>query len=236
MLDRARGDARAVPPAPRPPHDRVETGLWNPALPAVAPLGQCVKPPQSRRHQAGRGRRPGSCAPVGAGSPAPAGAPRVVRQGRQGQGFSRDPRRAGGTGTFPGSCHSRAASGSVAAASPTRSCARTTSWIWCGCAVDEIEARAGRGWTYVPNMHRKHSSNGRWSRIHGRNSVGVHRQVQTILQSDSSPSASDTSRSRNHGGALAETQRGVHPREGPGLAAVVAALHGPGAIAPANRR
>src|SRR6202030_2108309 len=52
----------------------------------------------------------------------------------------------------------------------------------------------GRGGIYVPSMHRKHSSNGRRSRIHGRNPGGVHRQAQTILQSDSSPSATDCSR------------------------------------------
>jgi len=40
-------------------------------------------------------------------------------------------------------------------------------------------------------MHRKHSSNRRRSRIHGRNSGGVHRQVQKILQSESSRSVSE---------------------------------------------
>src|SRR5207237_5637822 len=40
-------------------------------------------------------------------------------------------------------------------------------------------------------MHRKHSSNGRRSRIHGRNSGGVHRQVQKIFRSESSRSVSE---------------------------------------------
>src|SRR5258705_10718335 len=40
-------------------------------------------------------------------------------------------------------------------------------------------------------MHRKHSSDGRRGRIHGRNSGGVHRQVQKIFQSESSRSASE---------------------------------------------
>ena len=43
----------------------------------------------------------------------------------------------------------------------------------------------------MPSMHRKHSSNGRRSRIHGRNSGGVHRQVQKIFQSESSRSVSE---------------------------------------------
>jgi hypothetical protein len=43
----------------------------------------------------------------------------------------------------------------------------------------------------VPSMHRKHSSHGRRSRIHGRNSGGVHRQVQKTFQSESSPSVSE---------------------------------------------
>ena len=37
----------------------------------------------------------------------------------------------------------------------------------------EVERR-----TYVPSMHLKRSSNGRRSRIDGRNSGGVHRQVE----------------------------------------------------------
>ena len=40
----------------------------------------------------------------------------------------------------------------------------------------------------MPSMHRKHSSDGRRSRIHGRNSGGVHRQVQEINQKESSGS------------------------------------------------
>src|SRR5882724_9277866 len=40
-------------------------------------------------------------------------------------------------------------------------------------------------------MHRKRSSDGRGGRIHGRNSGGVHRQVQKIFQSESSRSASE---------------------------------------------
>src|SRR5579864_7423279 len=40
-------------------------------------------------------------------------------------------------------------------------------------------------------MHRKHSSNGRRSRIHGRNSGGVHRQVQKIFRSESFRSVSE---------------------------------------------
>src|SRR4030088_952720 len=40
-------------------------------------------------------------------------------------------------------------------------------------------------------MHRKHSCNGRRSRIHGRNSGGVHRQIQKIFQSESSRSDSE---------------------------------------------
>src|SRR4029077_10493281 len=46
-----------------------------------------------------------------------------------------------------------------------------------------LESRAGE---YVPSMHRKHSSNGCWSRIHWRNSGGLHRQVQKIFQNESS--------------------------------------------------
>ena len=38
----------------------------------------------------------------------------------------------------------------------------------------------------MPGMRRKHSSNGRGSRIHGRNSGGVHRQVHKIVESESS--------------------------------------------------
>ncbi len=47
-----------------------------------------------------------------------------------------------------------------------------------------------QGGTYVPSMHRKHSSNGGRGRIHGRNSGGVHRQVQGIFQSEWSQSVS----------------------------------------------
>jgi hypothetical protein len=52
-----------------------------------------------------------------------------------------------------------------------------------------------RGGTYVPSMHRSHSSNGRRSRIHRRNSGGVHRQVQKSFQSESSRSVSENTRS-----------------------------------------
>src|SRR6266568_802116 len=54
------------------------------------------------------------------------------------------------------------------------------------CRATQRKLRELRGGTYVPSMHRKHSSNGRRSRIHGRNSGGVHRQVQRIFQSESS--------------------------------------------------
>jgi NAD(P)-dependent dehydrogenase (short-subunit alcohol dehydrogenase family) len=37
---------------------------------------------------------------------------------------------------------------------------------------------------YVPSMHRKHSINGRRSRIHGRSSGAVYRQVQKTFQSE----------------------------------------------------
>jgi hypothetical protein len=50
---------------------------------------------------------------------------------------------------------------------------------------------ASSGETHVPSMHRKHSSNRRRSRIHGRNSGGVHGQVQPAFQSESSQSASE---------------------------------------------
>jgi hypothetical protein len=40
----------------------------------------------------------------------------------------------------------------------------------------------------VPSMHCKHSNNGCRSRIHGRNSSGVHRQVQKIFKNESSQS------------------------------------------------
>jgi hypothetical protein len=40
------------------------------------------------------------------------------------------------------------------------------------------------GGLYVPGMHRKRSNNGRRSRIHGRNSRGLHRQVQKIFVSE----------------------------------------------------
>ena len=43
----------------------------------------------------------------------------------------------------------------------------------------------------MPSMHRKRSSNGRRSRIDGRNSGGVHRQVQKTFQSESSRFASE---------------------------------------------
>src|SRR5229473_6308502 len=59
------------------------------------------------------------------------------------------------------------------------------------CRATQRKLRELRGGTYVPSMHRKHSSNGRRSRIHGRNSGGVHRQVQRIFQSESSRSVSE---------------------------------------------
>jgi hypothetical protein len=37
----------------------------------------------------------------------------------------------------------------------------------------------------VPSMHRKRSSDGRRSRIHGRSSGGVHRQIQAFLSRES---------------------------------------------------
>jgi hypothetical protein len=43
-------------------------------------------------------------------------------------------------------------------------------------------------------MHRKHSSIGRRSRIHGRNSGGVHRQAQKAFQSESTWSVSENLR------------------------------------------
>src|SRR5580692_11633582 len=48
-----------------------------------------------------------------------------------------------------------------------------------------------RGGKYVPSMHRKRSSDGRRSGIHGRNSGGVHRQIQKIFQSEWSGSVSE---------------------------------------------
>jgi len=48
-----------------------------------------------------------------------------------------------------------------------------------------------KGGKYVSSMHRKHSSDGSRSRIHGRNSRGVHRQVQKIFQSEASRSVSE---------------------------------------------
>src|SRR5712664_544024 len=41
-----------------------------------------------------------------------------------------------------------------------------------------------RGGKYVPSMHRKRSSDGRRSGIHGRNSGGVHWEVQEIFQGE----------------------------------------------------
>ena len=43
----------------------------------------------------------------------------------------------------------------------------------------------------MPSMHRKHSSNGRRSRIHGRNSGGVHREAQKSFPGESSRSVSE---------------------------------------------
>ena len=42
----------------------------------------------------------------------------------------------------------------------------------------------------MPGMHRKHSSNDCRSRIYGRNSGGVHRQVEKMFQNESSRSVS----------------------------------------------
>jgi hypothetical protein len=47
-----------------------------------------------------------------------------------------------------------------------------------------------RGETYVPSIRRRHSSNGRRSQFHRRNSGGVHRQMQKIFQSEWSESVS----------------------------------------------
>jgi hypothetical protein len=47
--------------------------------------------------------------------------------------------------------------------------------------ADELEVKRR---TYVPSMHRKHSSNRGGGRIHGRNSGAVYRQVQKIVQSE----------------------------------------------------
>src|SRR5260370_41112715 len=59
------------------------------------------------------------------------------------------------------------------------------------CQATQRKLRELRGGTYVPSMHRKHSSNGRRSRIHGRNSGGVHRQIQKVFQGESSRSVSE---------------------------------------------
>src|SRR5580700_450121 len=48
-----------------------------------------------------------------------------------------------------------------------------------------------RGGKYVSSMHRKRSSDGRRSGIHGRNSGGVHRQIQKISQGEWSRSVSE---------------------------------------------
>src|ERR1700730_9194983 len=48
-----------------------------------------------------------------------------------------------------------------------------------------------RGGKYVPSMHRKRSGDGRRSGIHGRNSGGVHRQIQKIFQGEWSRSVSE---------------------------------------------
>jgi hypothetical protein len=42
--------------------------------------------------------------------------------------------------------------------------------------------KAVEGGMYVPGMHRKHSGNGRRSRIRGRSSRGVPRQVEEAFQ------------------------------------------------------
>lgn len=49
----------------------------------------------------------------------------------------------------------------------------------------------------MPSMHRKHSNDGRRSRIHGRNSGGVHRQVPKLSQSDLSRSVSESKEEMN---------------------------------------
>ena len=54
--------------------------------------------------------------------------------------------------------------------------------------ITELDARGG---TYVSSMHRKLSSNGRRSRIRGRNSGSGHREVQKSLESESSRSISE---------------------------------------------
>jgi hypothetical protein len=42
--------------------------------------------------------------------------------------------------------------------------------------------KAVEGGMYVPGMHRDHSGNGRRSRIHGRNSRGVLRQIEEAFE------------------------------------------------------
>src|SRR5689334_3257969 len=56
-----------------------------------------------------------------------------------------------------------------------------------GCVDDAAAARLQRV-TYVPSMHRKHSSNG--GRVRGRNSGALHRQLQNNFQSEWSQSVS----------------------------------------------
>ncbi len=64
----------------------------------------------------------------------------------------------------------------------------------------------------MPRMHRKHSSNGRRSRIHGRNSGGVHRQVQKSFQSESFRSVSE-----NNGEMIwQQTKRKIRNKQGKG--------------------
>jgi hypothetical protein len=58
-------------------------------------------------------------------------------------------------------------------------------------APKRVEEYKFKGVTYVPSMHRKHSSNGRRRRIHRWNSGGLHRQVQKVFQSESSWSISE---------------------------------------------
>src|ERR1700733_3183088 len=48
-----------------------------------------------------------------------------------------------------------------------------------------------RGGTYVPGMYRKRSSNDCRSGIHGRNSGGVHRQIQEVLLGERAQSISE---------------------------------------------
>src|ERR1700685_3390201 len=80
--------------------------------------------------------------------------------------------------------------------------------------ADELELRGG---TYVPSMHRKHSSNGRPSRIHGRNSGRMHRQVQKILD-EAAPSGHPREWARAEDSIKkSESSRSVSENKGDGM-------------------